>query len=62
MRPLNTVVCIKPVPDSRYWDRLSLDPKTKLLRREGIPIIISPLDKNALEEAIRIQARKGELS
>ncbi len=59
MRPLNTVVCIKPVPDSRYWDRLSLDPKTKLLRREGIPIIISPLDKNALEEALRIKEARG---
>lgn len=59
MRPLNIVVCIKPVPDSRYWDRLNLDPKTKLLRREGIPIIISPLDKNALEEALRIREARG---
>jgi len=59
MRPLNIVVCIKPVPDSRYWDRLSLDPKTKLLRRESIPIIISPLDKNALEEALRIREARG---
>lgn len=59
MRPLNTIVCIKPVPDSRYWDRLSLDPETKLLRREGIPIIMSPLDKNALEEALRIKEARG---
>lgn len=63
MRPLNIVVCVKPVPDLRYWDRLSLDPKTKMLRREGIPIIISPLDKNALEEALRIkEARGGKVS
>jgi electron transfer flavoprotein beta subunit len=53
------VVCIKPVPDSRYWDRLSLDPKTKLLRRDGIPSIINPLDKNALEEALRIREASG---
>ncbi len=59
MRPLNSIVCIKPVPDSRYWDRLSLDPKTKLLRREGIPIIISPLDKNAIEEALRLREARG---
>ena len=59
MFPLNTIVCIKPVPDSRYWDRISLDPETKLLRREGIPIIISPLDKNALEEALRIREERG---
>lgn len=55
MKPLNIIVCIKPVPDSRYWDRLSLDPKTKTLRREGIPVIISPLDLNAIEEALRIK-------
>lgn len=59
MKPLNIVVCIKPVPDSRYWDKLRLDPKTKTLRREGIPIIISPLDTNAIEEALRIKEARG---
>jgi len=59
MEPLNIVVCIKPVPDSRYWDRLSLDPNTKVLRREGIPIVISPLDRNAIEEALRIREAMG---
>jgi electron transfer flavoprotein beta subunit len=59
MKPLNIIVCIKPVPDSRYWDRLSLDPKTKTLRREGIPVIISPLDLNAIEEALRIKEARG---
>ena len=59
MKPLKIVVCIKPVPASRYWDRLSLDPDTKVLRREGIPIVISPLDKNAIEEALRIKEARG---
>jgi electron transfer flavoprotein beta subunit len=59
LRPLNIVVCIKPVPDLRYWDKLVLDPKTKVLRREGIPIIISPMDKNAIEEALRIKESRG---
>jgi electron transfer flavoprotein beta subunit len=59
MRPLNMIICIKPVPDSRYWDKLSLDPKTKTLRREGIPVVISPLDKNAIEEALRIKESRG---
>lgn len=59
MRPINTVVCIKPVPDARYWDRLKLDPKTKLLVREGIPITISSLDKSAIEEALRIREARG---
>lgn len=63
MKPLNIVVCIKPVPDSRYWDRLRLDPNTKLLRREGIPIVISPMDINAIEEALRIkEARDGRVT
>ncbi|MBN2239311.1 MAG: electron transfer flavoprotein subunit beta/FixA family protein [Dehalococcoidales bacterium] len=59
MKPLNIVVCVKPVPDSRYWDRLSLDPNTKLLRREGIPIIMNPMDKNAIEEALKIKEERG---
>ena len=59
MRPLNIVVCVKPVPDSRYWERLSLDPRTRLLRREGIPTIISPLDKNAIEEGLRVREAHG---
>ena len=59
MKPLNIVVCVKPVPDSRYWDRLRLDPNTKLLRREGIPIIMNPLDKNAIEEALKIKEERG---
>lgn len=59
MKPLNIVVCVKPVPDSRYWDRLSLDPNTKLLRREGIPIIMNPLDRNAIEEALKIKEERG---
>jgi electron transfer flavoprotein beta subunit len=59
MKPLNIIVCIKPVPDSRYWDRLRLDPVTRVLRREGIPIVISPLDLNAIEEALRIKEARG---
>jgi electron transfer flavoprotein beta subunit len=53
------IICVKPVPDSRYWEKLSLDPRTKTLRREGIPTIISPLDKNAIEEALRIKEERG---
>jgi len=60
MKPLNIIVCIKPVPDSKYWDKLRLDPATKTLRREGIPTVISPLDFNAIEEALKIkEARPG---
>ena len=33
MRPLDIVVCIKPVPDPKQWNKLKLDPETMLLRR-----------------------------
>lgn len=59
MKALNIVVCIKQVPDPRYWDKIGLDTKTGLLRREGIPIVTSPLDINALEEALRIKEQRG---
>lgn len=59
MKPLNSVVCIKPVPDQRFWDKIRLDPKTKTLRRKGIPIELGLLDKSALEEALRIREARG---
>lgn len=53
------IVCVKPVPDPKAWDRLRLDPVTKTLIREGIPSIINPLDKHALEAALEIKDAKG---
>lgn len=49
------VVCIKPVPDPKEWDRLRMDPVTKTLIREGIPSVINPLDKHAIEAALEIK-------
>jgi Electron transfer flavoprotein, beta subunit len=59
MKPVNSIVCIKPIPDQRFWDKIRLDPKTKTLRRAGIPIALGPVDKNALEEALRIREARG---
>jgi electron transfer flavoprotein beta subunit len=53
------IVCIKPVPDPKEWGRLSMDPETKTLIREGIPSILNPLDKNALEAALQIKDEQG---
>ncbi|MBM4274520.1 MAG: electron transfer flavoprotein subunit beta/FixA family protein [Deltaproteobacteria bacterium] len=53
------IVCIKPVPDPQAWDRLRMDPVTKTLIREGIPSIINPLDKHALEAALEIKDARG---
>lgn len=56
------IVCVKPVPDPTHWDQLSMDPVTKTLKRQGIPTILNPLDKHALEAALSIQAAyEGEV-
>jgi electron transfer flavoprotein beta subunit len=49
------IVCLKPVPDPKAWDQLALDPVTKTLIRGGIPSVINPLDKHALEAALQIK-------
>ena len=59
MRPLDIVVCIKPVPDPKHWNKLSLDPETMLLKRGVIPAVINPLDRHAIEQAASIRAEAG---
>jgi electron transfer flavoprotein beta subunit len=53
------IVCVKPVPDPKHWDKVSMDPKTQTLIREGIPSILNPLDKHALEAALSIRETHG---
>lgn len=59
MPPVDSIVCVKPVPDPQYWSQLILDAASKTLRREGIPSILNPLDKHAIEEALRIREKFG---
>jgi len=56
---LRIVVCIKPVPDPQYYDKVSIDPKTKRITREGIPTIINPVDKNGIEAALQLKKIYG---
>lgn len=56
---MDVVVCVKPAPDPKLWDRIQLDPITKALRREGIPSILGPLDKRAVEEGLRLKEKYG---
>ncbi|SMC22954.1 electron transfer flavoprotein beta subunit [Clostridium acidisoli DSM 12555] len=53
---MNIVVCLKQVPDTT---EVKIDPKTGTLIREGVPSIINPDDKNALEEALVIKDNTG---
>ncbi|MGO1819908.1 MAG: electron transfer flavoprotein subunit beta [Senegalia sp. (in: firmicutes)] len=53
---MNIIVCIKQVPDT---NEVKIDKKTGTLIREGVPSIINPDDKNALEEALRLKDEYG---
>lgn len=53
---MNILVCVKQVPDTM---EVKINPKTNNLDREGIPTVINPYDKHALEEAIRIKEKHG---
>ena len=53
------VVCLKPVPDPKQWGEVSMDPQTRTLIREGIPSVINPLDKHAIEAALSIRDVHG---
>lgn len=56
MNPLNIIVTIKQVPDTAD---VRIDPKTNSLMREGIPSIINPEDRNALEAALVLREAHG---
>lgn len=56
---MNIIVCVKPVPDPEKYDLLRIDEKTRSLVREGVPTIVNPADKNALELALDLKARQG---
>lgn len=53
---MNIVVCLKQVPDTTA---VKIDPKTGTLIRTGVPSIINPEDKHALEEALNLKDASG---
>ena len=56
---LRIIVCIKPVPDPEYYDKVSIDAITKRITREGIQTIINPVDKNGIEAALQLKKEYG---
>ncbi len=54
---LSVAVCVKGVPDLKVADQIKIDPVTKSLPRLDIPLVINPLDRNALEVALRYKER-----
>ena len=53
---MDIIVCIKQVPDTTD---VKIDPKTGTLIREGVPSIINPDDKHAIEEALCLKEKYG---
>jgi electron transfer flavoprotein beta subunit len=56
---LNIVVCVKAVPDPKEACNIRIDPATKTLMRCEVPLVINPLDKHAMEAALRIKEKLG---
>ncbi len=56
---MNIVVCVKQVPDPEQFSKITLDPVRGTIRREGIPSVMNPLDKHAIEEALIIREKFG---
>ena len=55
---MKIIVTVKQVPDT---NEVKIHPKTGTLIREGVPSIINPEDKNAIEEALRIKESNDDV-
>jgi len=53
---LDMVVCIKQVPDT---NDVKIDPRTGTLVREGVPSIVNPDDRHAVEAALQLREKYG---
>ncbi len=53
---MKIIVCIKQVPNTT---EIKIDPVTNTLKRDGVPSIINPDDKAALEAALQLKEQSG---
>ena len=53
---MEIVVCVKQVPDTT---EVKIDPQTNTLIRQGVPSIVNPFDKNAVEAALQLKEKHG---
>ncbi|WP_434509617.1 electron transfer flavoprotein subunit beta/FixA family protein [Desulfitobacterium sp. AusDCA] len=53
---MDILVCVKQVPDTA---EIKIDPVTNTLVRAGVPSIVNPFDKNALEAAVQLKEAHG---
>ncbi|MDR1735972.1 MAG: electron transfer flavoprotein subunit beta/FixA family protein [Oscillospiraceae bacterium] len=53
---MRIIVCVKQVPDT---NEVKIDPETGTMIRAGVPSILNPDDKNALEQALLLKDEAG---
>lgn len=53
---MKIIVCIKQVPNTT---EIKIDPVTNTLKRDGVPSIINPDDKTAIEVALQLKEKCG---
>lgn len=53
---MKIIVCIKQVPNTT---EIKIDPVTNTLKRDGVPSIINPDDKTAIEAALQLKEKTG---
>ena len=54
---LKFIVCVKAVPDPKEACNIKIDPVMKTLMRCDVPLVMNPLDKNAVEAALQLKER-----
>jgi electron transfer flavoprotein beta subunit len=55
---MKIIVCVKQVPDT---NEVKIDPVKGTLIRDGVPSILNPDDKNALEEALKLKDQQEDI-
>lgn len=53
---MKIIVCIKQVPNTT---EIKIDPVTNTLKRDGVPSIINPDDRTAIEVALQLKEKNG---
>jgi len=56
---LHIIVPVKQVPDPEHFEKITLNRETGSINRAGVPSITNPLDRHALEEALRQKETAG---
>ncbi|MGX8774366.1 MAG: electron transfer flavoprotein subunit beta/FixA family protein [Bacillota bacterium] len=56
---MNILVLVKPVPDPEHEREIRIDAANGRLVRDGVPTVIDPESRNALEAALQLREKSG---